>query len=78
MEPAFAVLSDLRNKKASIKHYLHSHDLPEDVGRSLIRKMDRLDQMMQSMEAPYRKKRRYYGMLEEGISKDVRAYFSGA
>lgn len=77
VEPAFAVLSDLRNKKASIKHYLHSHDLPEDVGRSLIRKMDRLDQMMQSMEAPYRKKRRYYGLLEEEISKDVRAYISG-
>ena len=77
VEPAFAVLSDLRNKKASIKHYMHSHDLPEDVGRSLIRKMDRLDQMMQSMEAPYRKKRRYYGLLEEEISKDVRTYISG-
>ena len=77
VEPAFAVLSDLRNKKASIKHYLHSHDLPEDVGRSLIHKMDRLDQMMQSMEAPYRKKRRYYGLLEEEISKDVRTYISG-
>ena len=76
VEPAFAVLSDLRNKKASIKHYLHSHGLPEDVGRSLIRKMDRLDQMMQSMEAPYRKKRRYYGLLEEEISKDVRTYIS--
>ena len=54
------------------QHYLHSHDLPADVGRSLIRKLDRLDQMMQSMEAPYRKKRRYYGLLEEEISKDVR------
>ena len=77
VEPAFAVLSDLRNKKDSIKHYLHSHDLPADVGRSLIRKLDRLDQMMQSMEAPYRKKRRYYGLLEEEISKDVREYISG-
>lgn len=47
------------------------------MGRSLIRKMDQLDQMMQSMEAPYRKKRRYYGLLEEEISKNVRAYISG-
>ena len=38
---------------------------------------DQLDQMMQSMEAPYRKKRRYYGLLEEEISKNVRAYISG-
>lgn len=75
VEPSFAGLSDLRNKKASIKHYLRTHpNLPDAVRRSLIVKMDRLDRMMQRMDAPYRKKRHYYGMLDETISKSVKAY----
>lgn len=76
VEPAFAVMSDIRNKKRSIKHYLHSHDLPEDVGRSLIHKMDRLEQMLQTMEAPFRKKHRYYGMLDHEVSSDVKEYLA--
>lgn len=53
VEPSFAGLTDLRNKKRSISHYLRHHkDLPEDVRRSLIQKMDRLDYMMQTMNAP--------------------------
>lgn len=52
VEPSFAGLSDLRNKKRSVSHYLRHHkDLPEDVRRSLIQKMDRLDYMMQTMDA---------------------------
>ena len=77
VEPAFAELSNLRNKKASIKYYLHTHkDLPDDVRRSLIRKMDRLDQMMKTMDAPYRKKRHYYNILNSEISKSVKAYIN--
>lgn len=78
VEPSFAGLSDLRNKKRSVSHYLRHHkDLPEDVRRSLIQKMDRLDYMMQTMDAPYRKKRRYYGMLDREIHKSVTGYMDG-
>ena len=55
VEPAFAELSGLRNKIRSISFYLRTHDLPDDVRRSLIEKMDRLSTMMQTMDAPYRK-----------------------
>lgn len=74
VETAFAELSKLRNKKRSIHHYLHKHDLPEDVGRSLIQKMDRLEQMIQTMEAPYRKKQHYYALLDQEIKTSVSAY----
>lgn len=75
VEPAFAVLSDLRNKKRAISHFLHTHPgIPADAGRSLIRKMDRLDHMIQTMEAPYQKKRRYYGMLDKAVKDGVDAY----
>ena len=77
VEPAFAALSDLRNKNRSISHYLRTHSLPEDVGRSLIRKMDRLEHMIQTLEAPYRKKRHYYAMLEHEIRSSVDSYISG-
>lgn len=74
VEKSFASLSDMRNKKKKIKHYLHRHNLPEDVRRSLIQKMDRLDQMIQKAEAPYRKKRCYYEKLDHEIKSSVRAY----
>lgn len=74
VEPSFAGLSDLRNKKRAIRHYLRTHDLSEDVRRSLIRKMDHLDQMMKTIEAPYRKKRHYYAMLDQEIVNTVDAY----
>lgn len=74
VEPAFARLSDLRNKKRSISHYMRTHKLPEDVRRSLIQKMDLLDHMMQTMDAPYRKLRHYYAMLDHVIAQTVTAY----
>lgn len=77
VEPAFATLSDLRNKKRNISHYLRTHSLPEEVGRSLIRKMDRLEHMIQTMETPYRKKRHYYAMLDHEIRSSVDSYISG-
>jgi hypothetical protein len=58
VEPAFAQLSRLRNKKRSISYYVRHHkNLPLDVRRSLIQKMDRLEHMIRTADAPYRKKR---------------------
>ena len=77
VEPSFAGQSDLRNKIRKIRHYLHTHDLSDDVRRSLIKKMDTLSAMIQSMNAPYRNKRRYYGMLDAEISSAVKEYLHG-
>ena len=74
VEPAFAELASLRNKKRKIKHFLRKHDLPEDVRRSLIKKMDHLERMIQTAEAPYRKKRCYYAQLDHEIKKSVKTY----
>ena len=58
VEPAFAQLSSLRNKKRSISYYVRHHkNLPLDVRRFLIQKMDRLEHMIRTADAPYRKKR---------------------
>ena len=75
VEKSFASLSDMRNKKRSISHYLRRHkNLPEDVRRSLIKKMDRFDQMIQKADAPYRKKRCYYEKLDHEIKTSVDRY----
>ena len=76
VEPAFAELANLRNKKRKIKHFLRKHDLPEDVRRSLIKKMDKLNRMIQKANAPYRKKRHYYQMLDKEIKDAVLSYVS--
>ena len=75
VEKSFASLSNMRNKKSKISHYLRRHEnLPEDVRRSLIQKMDKLDQMIQKAEAPHRKNRRYYNMLEHEIKSSIDSY----
>lgn len=75
VEKSFASLSDMRNKKRCISHYIRRHkNLPEDVRRSLIEKMDKLDQMIQKADAPYRKKRHYYEMLDHEIKSSVGEY----
>ena len=77
VEPAFAELSNLRNKKQSIGHYLHTHkDLPKDVRRSLIAKIDRLEHMIREAKAPYRKNRHYNQMLEHEIAAAVKTYIN--
>ena len=77
VEPAFAQLSSLRNKKRSISYYVRQHkNLPLDVRRSLIQKMDNLEYMIRTADAPYRKKRAYYNMLNHEIKQDVKAYMS--
>ena len=70
VDPAFAELANLRNKKRKIKHFLRKHDLPEDVRRSLIQKMDRLEKMIQTAKAPYRRKRCYYAQLDHEIKEN--------
>lgn len=77
VEPSFAGLSDLRNKKRKICHFIRKHkSLPDDVRRSLIDKADRLERMIRTSGAPYRKKRRYYQHLDEEIRHDVDGYIS--
>ena len=77
VEPAFAQLSSLRNKKRSISYYVRHHkNLPLGVRRSLIQKMDRLEHMIRTADAPYRKKRAYYNMLNHEISQNVKTYMS--
>ena len=77
VEPAFAQLSSLRNKKRSISHYVRHHtNLPADVRRSLIQKMDNLEHMIRTADAPYRKKRTYYNMLNHEIKQNVKTYMS--
>lgn len=74
VEPAFAEQTSLRNKRRAISHYLRTHSLSKDVRCSLIQKMDRLTQMIQSMNAPYRKTRHYYNELDHVISNSVKTY----
>lgn len=77
VEPAFAQLSSLRNKKRNISYYVRHHkNLLLDVRRSLIQKMDNLEHMIRTADAPYRKKRAYYNMLNHEIIHDVKTYMS--
>ena len=77
VEPAFAQLSNLQNKKRSISYYVRHHkNLPLDVRRSLIQKMDTLEHMIRTSDAPYRKKRAYYSILNHEIKQSVKAYMS--
>lgn len=77
VEPSFAGQSGLRNKIRKISHYLHSHDLSDDVRRSLIEKMDRLSHMMQTMKAPYHQRRAYDHRLDAEIASAVHGYLHG-
>ena len=77
VEPSFAGQSGLRNKIRKISHYLHSHDLSDDVRRSLIEKMDRLSHMMQTMKAPYHQRRAYDHRLDAEIASAVHGYLQG-
>lgn len=77
VEKSFGEFSSLRNKKRKIRHFLRKHkNLPDDVRRSLIEKMDKLNRMIQKANAPYRKKRHYYQMLDKEIKDAVLSYVS--
>lgn len=78
VEPAFAYISDLRNKKRNLLHYIRHHkSLPDDVRNSLLKKTYRLEKMINVAKAPYRKKRHYYQMLDHEVSRSVKEYMSG-
>lgn len=78
VEPSFAGLSDMRNKKRKILHYVRRHkNLPSDVRRSLIEKADMLEHKIRETGTPYRKKRHYRQMLEHEIKQTVESYISG-
>lgn len=75
VEPAFGELSKIRAKKDHIKYFLRTHkNLPEDVRRSHIEKIDFLEAMLQKAKAPYHKKNHYHQMLEHEIVTSVKAY----
>ena len=77
VEKSFGEFSSLRNKKRKLRHFLRKHkNLPDDVRRSLIKKMDKLNRMIQKANAPYRKKRHYYQMLDKEIKDAVLSYVS--
>ena len=77
VEPLFGEISRLRDKKRNICRYLHDHkDLPEDVRRSHIQKIDRLEKQIREMKKPYRKLRCYYGMLDHAIAEAVDGYIA--
>ena len=74
VEPAFAELSHLREKKAHILHYVRTHQLKADVRKNLLAKVDRLEHMIKTANAPYRKKRHYYALLNQKVSQCVTQY----
>lgn len=77
VEPSFGGLTSLRNKKRKILRYIRNHDLPAAVRQRLLHKADRLEQMIRTADAPYRKKRHYYAMLDKEAADSVRTYISG-
>ena len=57
---------------------MHTHkNLPVDVKKQLIEKMYKVEHMIHIAEAPYRKNRHYYQMLDHEISSSVREYIKG-
>ena len=77
VEKSFAGLSELRNKKRRIEHYLHQDrekPLPDDVRQEALGKIDRLQQMIDLAKEPYHKQRHYYAMLDHEIAQSVEAY----
>lgn len=76
VEPAFADLSSVRNKKRAIRIFLKKHkkNLPDDVIKHLRDKMDLLERIIRKTNAPYRKKRRYYAQMDHHIKEAVDAY----
>ena len=77
VEKAFAERANLVNKKRNIKRYLRNHKhLPENIRRSCIRKMSNINRMLQMMNAPYRKNRKYHQDLTKAIKDAVKTYIN--
>ena len=76
VEPSFAGLSGLRNKKRSIHVFLRRHKgtLPPGMVKKLRDKMDLLDAMVRKAKTPARKNNRYHGMQDHAVREAVDAY----
>lgn len=77
VEPAFAGLSDIRNKKRKLKRFIHKHkNLPDDVRKHLRDKIDRLETMLRKAKKAYRLNRRYYNILAHNVKASVDEYIN--
>lgn len=76
VEPSFAEISNLRNKKRQLVRYLKVHQVPEDVERSIRDKIDRLDHMIRMSKEAQHKANRYSDMLDKRIRDVVGQYIS--
>ncbi len=75
VEPGFAELSALRNKKRKLCRYLAAHpDVPDEVRSRIRSKVDRLDSMLSHSEKAYRRNRHYKEMLQHTVKQSVSAY----
>ena len=76
VEPSFAKLSVLRNRKQQLHRFLKKHKavLPEAVIHNLRKRMDHLEKDIRQAKAPCRKKRHYYQMIEHTICNAVDTY----
>lgn len=78
VEPSFAGISGLRNKKRNIRHFLCTHKdaLSAETVKTLRDKMDLLEAMMRSAKAPYHKRNHYNNIQDHAIKEAVDAYLS--
>ena len=78
VEPSFAGMNSIRNRKRAIRLFLRKHrgTLPQAVVDTLRQKMDRLDTMLRKMKAPCHKRNRYDGMQAHGIREAVGNYIA--
>jgi len=76
VEPAFACVNSIRNKKKALRTFLRRHKdtVPSEVKKVIRDKMDRLDVMLQGMKKPYRKRNHYYAMQDKAICDAVQKY----
>jgi len=75
--PKLSDLNDLRNKKHKLKKYLKDHkNLPDDVRKSIIDKMDRIEQTIQKNKIANRKLNEYHSKQAEAINKTIKEYIN--
>ena len=78
VEPAFSERTKLINKKRLLKRYLKKHKkLPDDVIKSIRKKIDRLETMIRKSKKAYRLSRHYKDMLKKRIKDVVGTYIAG-
>ena len=77
VEPSQAGLSDLRNKKRKILHFLKTHPgVPADVRLKLLAKGNNLEAMIRKAKEPQHKLRAYYALLNHEVASSVKSVLS--